>query len=367
MKRKTLFLSLAAIVAVAALLIALAGVKTPTPGASVTANADRARAVEVTPVARGNIAEKLSAVGTIVAEHDVTVSSETSGRITRVLVSVGDAVRAGQSLVLVDDELKVIAVEQARAALLAAETNHRKARKDFERAEKLSAAGDIAEVELEGNRLAFHSAEAQYKSAAAGLSYAQRQLKDTRISSPIGGEVASKSVEVGELVGPGRAVMNIVDLRTLKVKAAIAEENIARVRLGQAAELRVDGVPGVVFPGVVCAIGAKADPPQSHTYPVEVVVHNRERSPLKAGMFARVDIEAGSADDALTVSKESVVNDDIQPAVYVVEGNITRLRPVRLGIRAGDRVQVTQGVQEGDLIVSFGHRGLKDGSQVQYK
>ena len=94
------------------------------------------------------------AVGSVEANRDVMVSSETAGRVTAVLVDVGDAVKKGQTLVQVDAELKEVAVQQARAALLAAKTNMEKAKKDFERTEKLYASGDVADVELEGYQLA---------------------------------------------------------------------------------------------------------------------------------------------------------------------------------------------------------------------
>jgi RND family efflux transporter MFP subunit len=324
-------------------------------------------AVEVTPVATSTINETVSAVGTIAAMRDVMVSSETAGRVTKVAVKVGDTVREGQPLVLVDDELKAIAVEQARAQLLAAETNYKKATKDFQRADTLFKTGDIADVELEGNRLALHSSEAQFKSAQVGLKLTQRQLDDTRIKSPIAGVVASKMVEVGEMVAPGRQVANVVDISSVKVKLSIQEEEIGKIRLNQPVTLRVDPAPERTFEGTIFTIGSKTESTTGHSYPVEVVVRNKDLNVLKVGMFARVSIRTNSAANALTISKESLVNGEANPAVFVVEDNIARLRTVRLGLRAGDSYQVLGGLKPGDLVVSFGQKNLKDGALVQYK
>jgi RND family efflux transporter MFP subunit len=324
-------------------------------------------AVEVTPVTTGTLIERVSAVGTLSAMQDVVVGSETAGRITHVYVNVGDFARKGQTLVQVDAELKAIAVDQANAQMLAAETNYQKTKSDNERAEHLFANGDISSTEMETYRLAFRSGQAAYKSAEVALRFAQRQLDDTKIKAPISGYVVSRKVDVGEMVSPGMEIANIVDLSSVKVKLYIPEEEIGMVKLKQPAVLRVDSEPDRVFNSVVYSVGRKTESPAGHAYPVEVVVRNKNVDVLKAGMFARVEIETRSAADALIISKESLVNEHSNPAVYVVENNTARLRVVKLGIRSGSSVQVLKGVREGDLVISFGQKKLKDGSPVQYR
>src|SRR5512140_2260434 len=307
-------------------------------------------AVEVSPVKTANIIETISAVGTIAAMRDVVVSSETAGRITRLMVKVGDVVKEGQPLVIVDDELKAIAVEQARAQLLAAETNYKKATKDFQRADTLYKTGDVADVELEANRLALRSAEAQFKSAQVGLRLAQRQFEDTRIKAPIPGVVASKRVEVGEMVSPGREVANIVDISNVKVKLSIEEGQIGKIRQNQPVTVRVDPAPNRTFEGTIYTIGSKSETSTGHSYPVEVVVGNKDLNVLKVGMFARVEIRTNAAANALAISKESLVSGEDNPAVFVVQDGVARLRTVRLGLRSGDSFQVLEGLQQGDLV-----------------
>jgi membrane fusion protein (multidrug efflux system) len=324
-------------------------------------------AVEVSPVRAAPLSTTVSAVGRIAAMRDVVVSSETAGRVTKVLVKVGSYVKAGQTLVQIDDELKAIGVDQAKAQLQAAETNLRKAENDYQRAEKLFATGDIADVELEGNRLAFHSAEAQYKSATVALRYAQRQLEDTRIKAPISGYIVSKKFDVGEMVSPGKEIANLVDIRKMKVSLSIPEEDIGSIRLKQPVTLRIDSRPDLVFRGEVYTTGGKTETPTGHSYPVEIVVEYKNNDVLKVGMFARVEIELNFVKIALTISKESLASDDPHAAVFVVENNVAHLRPIKVGLRSNDRLQVVEGLREGDLVVSFGQKNLKDGSPVQYK
>ncbi len=324
-------------------------------------------AVEVTRVSLADVADIVTGVGTVTAMKDVVVSSETAGRVTAVRVKVGDTVRQGQTLIEVDAELKQVAVDQAKAQLQAAETNLEKTRKDYDRAEKLFQSQDVADVELQGYRLAFSSAQAQEKSAGAALRLAQRQLSDTRITAPISGSIASRRIEVGEMASPGREVANIVDISSVKVKLSVAEEEIGKLRLGQNAALRLDAHPEEPFEGSVYTIGAKSESPSGHTYPVEVLVRNRGANVLKAGMYARVDIVAGIARNALSISKESIVETGGKPAVFVVENGVAHLRSIALGIRGAERYQVIDGLQAGEMIVSFGQRGIKDGAAVQYE
>jgi membrane fusion protein (multidrug efflux system) len=117
----------------------------------------------------------------------------------------------------------------------------------------------------------------------------------------------------------------------------------------------------------VLTVGAKSESPNGHTYPVEVVMQNRGNNPLKVGMFARVEIQAGLARGVPAIPKESLVEDGSRAAVFVVSEGTARLRPVTLGLRGETLIQVVSGLAKGDLVISFGQKTLKDGTPVQYK
>lgn len=355
--------------AAAALLVVVAVIAISTrPSQADAAKAQvRATAVEVAPAVRGDVEDLVEAVGSVEANRDVMVSSETAGRVTAVMVEVGTAVKKGQTLVQVDAELKEVGVQQARAGLLAAKTNMEKAKKDFDRTEKLYKTGDVADVELEGYRLAYHAAEAQYQSAVAGARLAERQLADTRIAAPVAGQIASRRIEVGEMVSPGREIANIIDITTMKVRLSIPEEDVHKLMVGQTASLRVDSRPGEIFQGTVHTVGAKSESPNGHTYPVEVLVKNTKAMALRVGMFARVAIHAQAAKGVVLVDPNALVEKDGKPALFVAKNGIARLRTVTLGLKGLDRTQITSGLTEGDLVITFGHKALKDGAPVAYK
>lgn len=331
-----------------------------------TTQDNSAAAVEVIPAQTRRIAEIVSGVGMVSAQHDVTVSSETAGRITKVLTEVGDRVKVGQPLLVVDDELKALAVEQAKAQLLAAETNSTKAKKDFQRTENLYRTGDVSEFELDNARLAYHSAQSQYESARVAHKVAERQLADTQIKSPVDGYVAARFVELGEMVDPGKRIANIVDVSSIKVKIGVAEENIVKVRKGQKVRLTVDVYPNTIFEGTVLSVGDKSDSPLSHQYPVEVLLSNSRQHPLKVGMFARVEINAADFADAVVIPKQALLGDASHQQVYVVRNGVVSLRDVTVGVRYNGDVQILNGLEDGELVVTMGQSLIKDGSPVRF-
>jgi RND family efflux transporter MFP subunit len=162
-------------------------------------------------------------------------------------------------------------------------------------------------------------------------------------------------------------VANIVDISSVKVKLSVAEEEIGKLRLGQKATLRLDAHPDEQFEGTVYTIGAKSESPNGHTYPVEVLVRNRDAYALKAGMYARVDILVTIARNALSIAKGSIDETGGKPGVFVVESGVARFRHITLGIRGAEQYQVLEGLRVGDLIISFGQKGVKDGAAVYYE
>jgi RND family efflux transporter MFP subunit len=179
--------------------------------------------------------------------------------------------------------------------------------------------------------------------------------------------VAAKYVEMGELVGPGRQIANLIDLRRIKVTMTIPEEEIVQIRKGQPARMHLEARPDIVFDGIVTSVGAKSSMTNGHAYPVEVSIANTMPELLKAGMFARVEIETTQADQAIVVSRDCLIEENNRPAIFVVDGEVARLRNVQIGIVSQNKVQIVQGVQVGDKVIIFGQKKLKDGAKVTYQ
>jgi RND family efflux transporter MFP subunit len=304
--------------------------------------------VSITTVEKKIIDDNLSLTGSIAANSDVLVVSETQGRITSVNVRVGQQVGAGTVLCQVDDEYK-------RAALLAAEAAYDKAKKDFDRFQALAKDGSVTAAQLDGGLLALRSAEAQAITA-------RRQLKDTRVTAPIAGLVSAKMVEQGATLAPGSPVANLVDVSSLKVKLSLAERDAFRIKVGEKVKITTDVYPGVSFTGTVENISAKAD--DAHTYPAEIRVQNSKTNPLRAGMFARVGFATASNEPQVVVPREALVGSVRDAQVYVIEGDVAHLRPIVVGAEIDGMLTVVSGVRDGEHVVVNGQNNLRDGASV---
>ncbi len=309
---------------------------------------ERAVSVTVAKVTKGTLKQDLTLVGTITANNDVTIISETDGRVTNVLAKVGDYKQAGSVLVEVDDELKL-------ASFKSAEVAYEKAKKDYERYQLLMKEGAISDNQFEQVRQAFQAAEAQFI-------VARRQYQDTKIKTPISGIVAARYVNVGTYLSKGAPVANVVDLSKLKVKVNVAEQDVFKLKVGDEVAIRTDVYPGVVFKGQIETISSKGD--ESHTYPVEITIPNNKEKPLKAGMFGSVSFTTIGKQETLLIPREALIGSVKNPKVFVAEGEIARLREIVVGREAGMFLEVLDGLKEGELIITNGQNNLKDGYHI---
>ena len=304
--------------------------------------------VNVAKSVRQTLSSQISLVGTINASNDVNVVSETQGVVREVFVRVGDHVKNSVVLMRVDDEIP-------RSNLAAAEINHEKAQRDFERTEALYQENSISISQLDAARLGLKAAENQ-------RDIARRQMENTKIKSPITGTVNARFVNVGTMVAPGAPVVNVVDITTLRVKVNVTEREAFQLKPGDEVEVTTDVYPGVTFSGVIDNIGSKAD--EAHTYAVEILLRNSAKHPLKAGMFARVALASIQPNATLTIPREALIGSTKSAAVFVVRAGIADRRSIVVGRQTATALEVLQGLEEGDSVVTSGHSNLVDRTRV---
>jgi membrane fusion protein, multidrug efflux system len=306
--------------------------------------------VSVVTVAKKDVTDSFSQVGTITAYNDVAVLSETSGRVVKVRAEVGDYKKAGSVLVEVDSELR-------EAAYKAAKVSYEKAKKDLERYEALNKEGSISDSQIEQARWSFQAAEAQYI-------VARRSLSDTKITTPISGIVTARYVNVGSMVMSAPAattIANVVDISRLKVKMSVAEKDVFRLKVGEKVDVTTDVFPNAVFSGYIFSISSKGD--EGHTYPVEVVLNNSKQQ-LKAGMFGQVKFTPKSSGNLIVIPRECIVGSVKDAMLYVINNNVAKLRSVVTGKETGTNIEILSGLQEGEQVVVNGQNNLSDNAQV---
>jgi RND family efflux transporter MFP subunit len=345
MKSRSMLIVLGLVILVAVVLLTRKGSdSSPEPAAGAMTNVP----VSITVAGRQVLESNLSFAGTISANNDVNVISETQGSVRALHLQVGTPVTAGKVLVEIEDAI-------ARSSLSTAEISHQKAARDFERNETLFQEGSISPAQLDAVRLALKAAENQ-------LNIARRQLENTRIKTPISGIVNARFVNLGTMVQPGMPVANIVDITTLKVRVNVNERGAFQVKPGDRVDVITDVYPGHVFQARIDNIASKAD--EAHTYPVEIHLSNDPKFPLKSGMFCRVSFTTIGSSETLVVPRTCLVGSIKNASVYVLKGGAAFLQPVVIGQQTNELLEVVNGLSAGDTVVTRGQNNLTDHARV---
>lgn len=308
-----------------------------------------ATAVEVVAAKLDTINIEIAAVGTLQSEEAVVIAPEIAGRISAILFDEGSAVKAGQPLVKLDDQVAAAEVAEAEADVALAEAN-------FERADTLSRQ-QIGTLSAKDEALA-----AQLR-ARALLTLARVRLDKTTMRAPFDGVLGLRSVSVGEYVEAGEQLVNLEDVATLKVDFRVPETYLPEVYSGQSVDITADALPGRRFTGEIYAIDPLIDI-NGRAVQLRARLAN-ERGDLRPGMFTRVGILAESRPNAILVPEAALVPQGADLYVFcVVDGKAVQTR-VTLGARRTGEVQILEGVSADDVIVTAGQARLRDGSAVE--
>src|SRR6266545_2209993 len=198
--------------------------------------------------------------GALMPEREASVRAQVGGSVIQTYADQGQRVRAGQLLAQIDASGLQDSFLSARSAVTSARNNADVASRELARAEKLLAAGAIAERDIEQSRRASIAANAQLADARSRLANAQKLLGNTRITAPISGVVSERQVSAGDVVQPGAAMFTVVDPSSMRLEASIPAEQLAQVRIGVPVSFTVNGYTGRTLVGKVTRINPTADP-----------------------------------------------------------------------------------------------------------
>ncbi len=305
--------------------------------------------VEVTLPQLDTLSEQLEADGIFLPAKEMFVISETAGRVVQVYKNKGDAVREGDIIAKIDDEL-------LRLELQTTQTNLTKLRRDEERVRKLIAGEALPKNKIEDVLLGIATAEAKIQ----GL---RKQIGNTSIKATMSGTLGMRFIERGSVIGPGIQVAQITNLDKLFLMVKVIEKDILHVRKGQSVRITADVYPDTALLGKVTNIGLRAD--NAYNYDVEIEVVNPANSPLRGGMHASATFAAETTRQGLTIPRKAIAGSLQEAKVYVVKDSIAELRPVVLGGMYGEKVEITSGLQATDRVVLAGQLNLTDGARVQ--
>jgi membrane fusion protein (multidrug efflux system) len=282
----------------------------------------------------------------------VHLSAEVPGRVVFIGKDRGQAVQKGERLFGIDKSTFQAALASAKSGAEYAVLSH-------SRSEQLFAKKALSRDELD-------RALADKSAALAAVETAEAELGKTDILSPIDGVLDSRTAEVGEYVGPGAPLGDVVDTSRVKVIASVPEKDVIHVREGEAMQVVIDALGPVPREGRVIFVKQVADP-KTLTFPVHVALENADGR-IRPGMIARVELVRQSLAEAIAVPIFAVVTrahgSEVSYHVFVEEGGVARERANRIGFFDGPRVQVTEGLEAGDRLIVEGQRDLVDGDEV---
>jgi membrane fusion protein (multidrug efflux system) len=334
--------------------------------------------VEVAAAARKPISASYSGTAALVTDHEAQVTSKASGVLKKLLVEEGMTVREGQLLAELDDSAAVASVAQAEALM-------HKADATFAYAEQSIKKNLIPKRDYDQANFDMLSQHAAYQTAKLQLAY-------TRIVAPVSGVIAERSVKLGNLIQINQNMFRIIGMDPLQAVLNVPERQLGILKVGQPVDLEADALTGRKFTGTILRVAPVVDA-ASGTF--RVTCEFRGQSDLKPGMFGRIEIVYDHRDDALTVPRAALVEEDGETAVFVVdkelvatatavaskdasgktetkvtstpaaERMVAHRKLVKIGYSDGDKVEIRGGIDEGAQVITVGRNAVRDGTSVQ--
>ncbi len=306
-------------------------------------------AVDVAKVELMKVSDDTQAVGSLRSRQGVMLRPEVSGRVTQLNFRDGDRVRKGQLLVQLDDQLPLAQVQQSQAELSIAKANH-------ERNKDLAAQNFISQRSVE-------ESAANLDVAKAKLALSQATAARLKIVAPFDGITGIRTINVGDYLKDGADIVNIEDIDAVYVDFRLPERFQSKVKKGQTAGVTLDALPGAKFVAFIQAVDPLIDV-NGRSVSVRGCIDNRKLQ-LRPGMFARVTAVFGERNNAKIIPEEAVVPQGNK--VFVI-----RLKPgptpgtqvsqrveVKVGIRRPGKVEILEGLDEGDTVVVAGQQRIQ--------
>lgn len=299
---------------------------------------------------RRPVSESLSLVGSLAANEMVEIKSETDGMVAEINFKEGERVDKGRLLFKLDESKLAASVAEADANFKVSQAN-------FERSRELVKERLISQQEFEQIASQFHATQAT-------LELKKQQLKDTRIYAPFAGIMGARQVSPGQVIARNMTLGWLVDLDPVKAEFNVPERFLSQVRVGQMIEFSVATYGDEKFPGEVYFISPHVDPAW-RTVLVKAYVKNAEQK-LRPGMFANLDLTLKVRDQAVLVPEAAITISSDKASLYTIDGgHNAQLKPVTTGIRSAGKVEITSGLQGGELVVVEGIQKLRPGAKVK--
>jgi RND family efflux transporter MFP subunit len=319
--------------------------------------------VETVNVVRQELVRAVNATGTTEPVREANLGPQMTARVAQILVQEGSKVKAGQPLVQLDGVEASLRVQSTAANSASTQTQYELAKAEYERLAPLAEKGTVTPQQLQ--RLASQRDALRAASDAARVAEedAKRNVNNTSVRAPLPGVISKVNVDVGEVATmmPVTVLLRLVDLSSVDVRVKVHERELSRIAIGDSVQAKFPS-SGQTAQGLVTFISPEIDP---RTRNAEIVtrIPNADFA-LRAGMFAEIDIQPKGAQQSLIIPTTAVGGAGDNRFVYVAAGDKVERRKVRVAPIDGERVEVLEGLKEGEPVVKEGLGRLSDGAKI---
>jgi RND family efflux transporter MFP subunit len=316
---------------------------------AIVAEKNASVSVKVGTVKTEDVSLDFSANGNFEPLQELKFSAEKPGRVVRVLVKEGDNVRIGQTLA-------VIRSEQISSDLQTAQASYQNAQADYNRFENAYKTGGVTKQQLDQAKLGLVTSRSR-------LQQAKVNIGDTNIKATINGIVNKRYIEPGSVLGAATPMFDLVNVSKLKLKVTVNESQVASLKVGNIVQVSASVYPDTKFSGKITFIAPMAD--SSLNFPVEIEIANNSSNDLKAGMYGTAQFGSNQQRQSLMiVPRNAFVGSVSTNQIFVAENGVAKLKTVTAGRILGDKVEIINGLSEGETVIITGQINLQDGSKV---
>lgn len=315
------------------------------------------------------IRDEISLTGDILPVQQANVYSKVSGNIEKIFVDIGDYVRQGQVLALMDTTLYSQNARSARGNFLQADVGYVNNKTNFERSKSLYEQKLIARQDLDNAQTAMESSGAQREAAYANYQNSLTQLSYCKITAPFTGVITKRLFDPGAFISAGGSGQNasifiLMNGAQLKSIINIPEKYVPQLSKISDVEVTADAIPNKTFKGKLSKISEAVDL-QTRTMAVEINIENPEKQ-LKPGMFATINLVIEKKPNSLVVPNQVLLNDGTGDFVFELKPDTTAVKKyVKTGIRKTDKSEIVSGLTANDRIIVVGQNLIKEGTKVK--
>jgi membrane fusion protein (multidrug efflux system) len=310
---------------------------------------DFAIPVEAAKVKQEALVRSIVAVGSLLANEQVMLQPEFSGKVVTIHFKEGQKVNKGDLLVTLDDSIYRAELNQADARLKLSQANTKRVNELRKKGLSNEQEEDQAVSELGVNR--------------ASRALARTRLQKMAIHAPFDGTIGLRSISEGDYLTSGQDIVILVNSNPIKLEFRIPEVYLSEVAIGQKVDVRVDAFRGETFTGEVYAIAPEVDV-NGRSFMVRAQIPNHAGR-LVPGLFAQVELELERKENALLIPEAALMPAGDKQYVYRIDDGKAVRTEVGLGMREGDRVEIISGLDPGAQVVTAGQMKIMDGSKVQ--